>query len=1629
MNANSASHARLRRSVPLLLAAVLIALAALMSAGDTAQAQSTTDYDTDGDNLIEVSNLEQLNAIRWDLDGDGSSSNAGYATAFPSAASGMGCAATCTGYELTADLDFNDAGSYASGSVNSSWITGSGWSPIGGIFVAEFNGNGHTISGLFINRSAPLNGLFADLGSTSARGLVRNVGLVDVNVTGGNHTGSLVGRFRGGSVQGVYATGSVSGAERVGGLVGSASGVFRLSWSSVAVTATSGHSGGLVGSSAGDVLASYATGSVTGTTDVGGLIGTQSGGFVRVSYATGAVSGTGSSVGGLIGYDDDDRGAITLTASYFDADTTGRVFGWGADDDGEGSGTSNNNVVDGTETNSLTGNTTSELQTPTGYTGIYADWDDHNVDGVSGNDAPWDFGTATDYPSLKVDVDGDGMATAAEFGEQHPPTDYDTDDDNLIEVSTLEQLNAMRWDTNGNGAADDTNDADDYAAAFPDAPSGMGCPAGCQGYELAADLDFDDAGSYASGETNDDWTTGTGWDPIGDNSSSAEFRTTFDGNGHTISNLFIDGGDDDVVGLFGRIGGQSTIRNVGLLDVDVTADNEVGGLVGRSYGYIRYSYVTGSVEGDDKIGGLVGRHRTSSSNTTDGIFASWSSADVTGEQDVGGLAGEFRQGNIVASYATGTVTADNNNDRRGGLVGRLERNGDIHSSYATGEVLPAGGSNAGGLVGAVNSPGDVEHSYYDTDTGRSSSARGTGKTTEELKSPTRYTGIYASWNTNVDGAGGNDNPWDFGRNYDYPTLRQTGGPQKGPGPVMGPSASRDSTDINVSFAAPSDLGDGSLTGYEYRFRDVEQTWPTWTAVDDTEFLASQTFASNTNYAFQIRALTDAAHGVGPISEIGPPDAPNAPRVRRASTTSVQARWNQPNTIGGAITDYDVRRRAVGTTAWTDHSFTGTGRETTIGSLTQDTTYQVQVRASNAMGTGGWSGSGEGTPSESALDFTGSDAFTVKEHHTGVIATVRAEDTDPEEANELGRCARSDQFRITGGADRGDFIINCFGGLSFNNFVPDYENPRDDGGDNEYNIEITVKTGSGDRVEEATGNFTVTVQDVNRPDAPANLRRTDRNTVYLAVEWDRPNHGGLQVDRYGVRYREVGQSRWRHGEQYNAQAPANPNFGIAGLRGGTRYEIQARARNPEGWGPWSASFQTSTGGEPSQAAPPRISNVTATGFEVRWSAPDSRSPITGYQLRYGEADPGGSYSVWTYQPTMTSVGIGGLERDTRYEVGVRARNASGWGNWSAWAEATTGDAGSTEPGGGTSPISGFTLLNSSDGSVIQALTEGATVAAGQGRLEIRADLADGRRVGSVRIELRGPMPAARTEHAAPYELFGGHSGAGLALAAGSYTLTATAYTGPSRTGQALPALSITFTVIEDAGAPTPAPPPPVEDDGGETPSAPRSLALTPGDRSIQASWDAPQNPGDPAAGYLLHYRRFGSSSWQEWIPQNDLSGTILYLTNDQEYEVRVRAYNSHGGSSSAWQRATPAAPESTDPPPSSFSPIAGFTLVDGDDGTVIQALTDGATLASGLGKLEIRADLASGESAGSVHIELSGPTSASRTENHAPYELFGGQDGAGQELSAGTYTLTATPYTDYGGSGTELTALTIIFTVQ
>ena len=82
--------------------------------------------------------------------------------------------------------------------------------------------------------------------------------------------------------------------------------------------------------------------------------------------------------------------------------------------------------------------------------------------------------------------------------------DYDLDDDNLIEVGDLAQLDAMRYGLDGDGLVDGTIWRP-YYEAFPEGALQMGCPDGCTGYELTADLDFDTNGSGRADAGDANW--------------------------------------------------------------------------------------------------------------------------------------------------------------------------------------------------------------------------------------------------------------------------------------------------------------------------------------------------------------------------------------------------------------------------------------------------------------------------------------------------------------------------------------------------------------------------------------------------------------------------------------------------------------------------------------------------------------------------------------------------------------------------------------------------------------------------------------------------------------------------------------------------------------------------------------------------------------------------------------------------------------------------------------------------------------------------------------------------------------------------------------------------------------------
>ena len=241
--------------------------------------------------------------------------------------------------------------------------------------------------------------------------------------------------------------------------------------------------------------------------------------------------------------------------------------------------------------------------------------------------------------------------------------------------------------------------------------------------------DFQSAGDF--------YNNGTGFSPIG--TDADHFMGSYNGNMYKIDGLYINNVMLSDIGFFGYVGMNSVVNQVQMTNANITGMANVGTIAGTNNGCaIDSCFSSGTVSGGTSIGGLVGFHIYGT------VRICHSSAAVLGDQNVGGLIGCDGDGVIGSCYATGSVAGNIN---VGGLVGSIFT-GTTVNNYSTGEVT--GSSGVGGLIGFINSSGSSPYFYSNywnvTTSGQSTSAAGTGKTTQEMQTQATYVG----WNfTNI----------------------------------------------------------------------------------------------------------------------------------------------------------------------------------------------------------------------------------------------------------------------------------------------------------------------------------------------------------------------------------------------------------------------------------------------------------------------------------------------------------------------------------------------------------------------------------------------------------------------------------------------------------------------------------------------------------------------------------------------------------------------------------------------------------------------------------------------------------------------------------------------------------------
>jgi hypothetical protein len=439
------------------------------------------------------------------------------------------------------------------------------------------------------------------------------------------------------------------------------------------------------GACQGRILKSYAAGLVQANLYVGGIAGQLDGngfpGLIQNSYTLANVAGA-QRVGGAVGW--------SYYGNISNCYSTGGVTG--SSSIGGLVGYTNSGIVNNSFWNIETSGQISSI----GGTGIITE---EMMQAATFTNVAWDFADIWSiienetYPWLKsnIQLPYPGMVP--------------------VEIHTIQDLNNIRNLLHGH-------------------------------YILMNDLDFNEDNSYAQTEgweaLKTSFTSGSGFPPIG--TSTNKFTGFFNGNGHKITNLFINLPATDFVGLFGYYRSASSIRDLGLHDVNLTGRNNVGAITGQNEGTILRCYASGIIKGADYVGGLSG---TLNGNNTPGGFIkdSYSFVYVEGNQRIGGLAGWNYFGLITNSYAVGGVI---------------------------------GASGTGGLVGYTNSA-EVLNSFWNTEsTGQSLSAEGgSGATTWQMMMKSTFQN--AGWDFN--------NTWSITENQTYPWLNQNAQvPHPGPNP-------------------------------------------------------------------------------------------------------------------------------------------------------------------------------------------------------------------------------------------------------------------------------------------------------------------------------------------------------------------------------------------------------------------------------------------------------------------------------------------------------------------------------------------------------------------------------------------------------------------------------------------------------------------------------------------------------------------------------------------------------------------------------------------------------------------------------------------------------------------------------
>ncbi|MCY3778341.1 MAG: fibronectin type III domain-containing protein, partial [Candidatus Aminicenantes bacterium] len=1014
-------------------------------------------------------------------------------------------------------------------------------------------------------------------------------------------------------------------------------------------------SGGLVGNNDGTISACYATGRVQ---NGGGLAGRNSG-TISVSYSTGQVTSLSLPADALV-YQH--HGIIDF--SYFDSRTTLWFF---------------------TSQRSVHEKTTEQLQEPTGYTGLYQLWN-VDLDGDNSPDDPWHFGTTSQYPVLKADLDGSGGATWQEFGYQ------------IREGPTLSATTALRG---GETQVD---------LSWTSVNTGHWNPAPSVTYTLRRD-------TYAFYQLRN---IAEGLNALSYTDTVAPSYRDFNSNRYAYQVAAV------------VSGGEATHSVPTFLQPDTQAPSvrEIrlsGGPVGTAYAEGDEIRVTVSFSENLTVTGeprltleLGGGQRTAIVKSRSGLFSlNFYYTVASGDMDTNGVS--VPAGRIDLSG--GTIEDEAGNpallDYPGvepSLSHKVDGVKPMLLGAAVNQVLlvltydEGLGSSAPDKDDFTVEVGGVERSVSSVAVNG-----GVVELTLETAVGSGDTGItvsYSQGSNPIQDLVGNQADDLNDQSVDNTTGASNTAPEVTSSADF--TTSENGTERWRLTATDSDDGDevtgwaisGGVDRSRFWIEEVTGDFGFSQPPDYETPLDQASPAGDNEYVVMVRVTSGAGSRamtaqqeirVTVEDEDEPPGVPQTPFISERTLDGLKVEWTAPDSRGSGISGYVVQYRKADSGSFTEVQ-AGTGLSWTLTGLEEDTIYAVQVQATNHEGSGPWSESVRGrtdaplTVEIASLEASPVDGpFTLRIVFSETVTGFDSNDIQIQVETDCRDSRNNPLYCIPGrGALRYPDGAGAFSGPTFGLTLT----PRTDEVAGNYTLGIRIPAGSvqtsgGDHSNrEATLQMRVLTPGATAPEPISSLDlKASPGTRSVKLSWSLPSdNGGSAIVRYEYRYAAVGEGLglWK-----SAGAEAL-GVTVGNLAGGREHVFEVRAVNGLGKGPIETVMATPLAGGgfgggggggggllfPPEA--PTALKATAGDGVVRleWSPPenDGGSPIRRYEYHLREGR--GEFSEWIPIPDsavdeVNAAGftIGDLLNGTVYAFELRAVNAAGNGRVSEAVEVT------------------------------------------------------------------------------------------------------------------------------------------------------------------------------------------------------------------------------------------------------------------------------------------------------------------------------------------------------------------------